>query len=81
MDILLGCSLAKSLLKAFICLIILTILISLMSLTVLVPNLAALEALETVVTLAALLLPPVRNCVIQMRSKDIVSVDMISSQK
>lgn len=51
----------RSLLKAFIFLMIFTILINRMSLMVLVPSLAALEALESWEMLMALLPEPVKN--------------------
>lgn len=72
---------AKSLASNFICFKIFIILTSLINLTVLVPSLAAREALEICEILAALFPPPVMYCVIQIRSKTIVMVDMISSQK
>lgn len=73
--------LLRSLLKAFIFLMILTILINRISLIVLVPSLAALEALESWEILIALLPEPVKNWEIQVKSKAIVAVLMMSSQK
>lgn len=71
----------KFLERDFICFRILIILTNLINLTVLVPNLAALDALETLEMLAALFPLPVRYWVTQMRSKHMVMVLMISSQK
>ena len=64
-----------------ICLSILIILISLTSRTVLVPSLAARDALEICEMLAALLPEPVRYWLIQTRSRAMVAVLMMSSQK
>jgi len=71
----------RSLLKAFIFLMILTILINRMSLIVLVPSLAALEALESWEIFIALSPEPVKYWETQVKSKAIVAVLMMSSQK
>ena len=71
----------KSLVSIFICFMILIIRINRINLTVLVPRRAALEALVIWVIFAAFFPPPDIYWVIHTKSKAIVIVEMISSQK
>lgn len=72
---------ARSFETALICLMILIMRTRRISRTALVPSRAALEALEICEILAALLPAPEIYCEIQMRSRAIVAVLRMSSQK